>query len=74
MSTELADVPTNAQQDASPLGETTHALHVKKLPYQVWCRARHNANLSGLPYRDYVIRLLGESQPFLQQTEPGATK
>lgn len=44
--------------------QTTHALHVKNLPYEVWCRARHNANLSGLPYRDYVIRLLAESLPF----------
>jgi hypothetical protein len=68
MSTELAELPTNGVQGNVNLEDRTHALHIKNLPYEVWCRARNNANLSGLNYRDYVIRLLGECKPFPRQT------
>jgi hypothetical protein len=46
----------------------SHALHVKAVPYDVWCRTRHNANLSRMTLRDYVIRLLAEAQPFPRQS------
>jgi hypothetical protein len=63
---------------AAPAPNTTadmpasHALHVKAVPYDVWCRTRHNANLSRMTLRDYVIRLLADAQPYLSQshTEP----
>ena len=65
MSTEVVEAPMIGVQMDSTLEQKAHALHIKSLPYDVWCRARHNANLSGMPYRDYVIRLLAESQPVL---------
>jgi hypothetical protein len=74
MSTNLAEVQVNGRKEESTLEQTTHALHIKNVPYEVWCRARHNANLSGLPYRDYVIRLLSECQPFPRQTEKPMTR
>lgn len=67
MSSELEEAPTNGLQKGSSMGQTTHALHIKELPYEVWCRARHNANLSGMYFRDYIVRLLAESEPFLQE-------
>lgn len=42
----------------------SHALHVKEVPFEAWCRVRHNANRSRMTLRDYVIRLLTESEPF----------
>ena len=70
MSTEVVEPPTNGVQADAPLEQKAHALHIKSLPYEIWCRARHNANLSGMPYRDFVIRLLAESQPFPRQADP----
>lgn len=74
MSTELADVSTMEVEKKLAPEHTAHALHIKDLPHEVWCRARNNANLSGLPYRDYVIRLLSECQPFPRQTNGPGTK
>ncbi len=74
MDAEVAEAPTNGVQPDLALEQKAHALHIKSLPYDVWCRARHNANLSGMPYRDYVIRLLAESQPFPRQADSPATK
>jgi len=74
MSTEVVEILTNGVQEGSTLEQKTHALHIKNLPYEVWCRARHNANLSEMYFRDYIVRLLAESQPFLRQANPPATK
>ncbi len=63
MSTDVANVPMKRVQTGSTMKPTT-SLHIKDLPHEVWCRARHNANLSGMAYRDYIVRLLAESQPF----------
>lgn len=38
-------------------------LHVKAIPEPVWIRARCNATRSGLSFKEYLIRLLGTSQP-----------
>jgi hypothetical protein len=73
MSAEIAEIPTNGVQNGSTLEQTSHALHIKNLPYEVWCRARHNANLSGMYFKDYIVRLLAESQPFPRQTSPPTT-
>lgn len=62
-------MPTETLDTPAPHTTTTdvpacHALHVKAVPYEVWCRTRHNANLSRMTLRDYVIRLLAEAQPY----------
>jgi hypothetical protein len=72
MSTDVADVPRGGMHVGSTAEPTTHALHIKDLPHEIWCRARHNANLSGLAYRDFVIRVLAESQPFPRQADPSS--
>ena len=41
-----------------------HAIHVKDVPYDVWCMARHNANLSRMAFRDYVLRVLKDAKPY----------
>lgn len=71
MTTDVADVPTKRVQSGSAMKPTT-SLHIKDLPHEVWCRARHNANLSGMVYRDYIVRLLAESQPFPCPSDPAA--
>ncbi|MFN4260897.1 MAG: hypothetical protein ACK4RK_16500 [Gemmataceae bacterium] len=74
MNAEVAEAPTNGVQTDSALEQKAHALHIKNLPYEVWCRARHNANLSGMYFKDYIVRLLAESQPFPRQASPPTTK
>lgn len=63
MSTETLPAPPPVATPA-PDVPACHALHVKAVPYDVWCRARHNANLSRMTLRDYVIRLLAEATPY----------
>lgn len=41
----------------------TKNLHVKRVPAQVWRRARRNALDSGVAFGDYVIGLLATCQP-----------
>lgn len=48
--------------------ELTHTLNVRRVPHQVWTRARVNATLSNLAFRDYVIRLLEQSRPLTAET------
>jgi len=62
MSTEVLDnppAPTGVEQPKC------HALHVKEVPFAIWCRVRHNANLSRMTVREYVLRLLAEARPCL---------
>jgi hypothetical protein len=59
MSTDTPDVPAPNMNTDVPASQ---ALHVKAIPYDVWCRNRHNANLSRKMLRDYVIRLLAEAR------------
>jgi hypothetical protein len=47
----------------APHPTTTHDLHVKGVPLDVWRHARHNALLSNLSFKDYVIRTLAVSTP-----------
>jgi hypothetical protein len=59
---------------APPPVQGTREVHVKGVPESVWCRSRCNAAMSGLRYKDYIIRLLAESQPFPRQSgTPTAT-
>lgn len=42
---------------------TTVELHVRRLPRDVWLRARQNALRSSLPFREFIIRILAGSEP-----------
>lgn len=62
-------MPTNENIPVAPLppakaaAPTTHDLHIKSVPQDVWLHARHNALLSNLSFKDYVIRTLAASHP-----------
>jgi hypothetical protein len=43
-------------------------LNVSGVPFHAWQRARANALASDMPFRDYIIKLLEESQPRLMDT------
>ena len=63
--------PTTA---VAPIPAATHDLHVKGVPLDVWQHARHNALLSNLSFKDYVIRTLAASGPLDRpqaRTAPG---
>lgn len=60
--------PGSAPRTSKPLRD----LHVKGIPEDVWCRARCNALLSRMSFKEYVVRLLGQSVPLLPTTEPRA--
>lgn len=70
MSTEAQPAPPPVAPSATDV-PACHALHVKAVPYDVWCRARHNANLSRMTLRDYVIRLLAEAKPYQPKEQHG---
>jgi hypothetical protein len=39
-------------------------VHVKRVPEAIWLRARQNALVSGLAFKDYLIRVLEQCEPF----------
>ena len=41
----------------------TRDLYVKAIPEPIWMRARCNATMSGMSFKEYVIRILGACQP-----------
>jgi hypothetical protein len=41
----------------------TRDLYVKAIPESIWVRARCNATVSGMSFKEYVIRILGACQP-----------
>jgi hypothetical protein len=67
MSTESL---TNLSKDKANQTPKCHALHVKEVPYDVWCRARHNANLSRMTLRQYVIKILAEAPALPEAVNP----
>ena len=48
----------------APVETETRGVNIRGVPYAIWQRARQNALLSGLPIKDFVIRLLAQSEPF----------
>jgi hypothetical protein len=49
--------------DAGKPSTKTHSVHIRGVPEQVWRRARTNALLSGLPFKEYVTLLLAHCDP-----------
>ena len=41
----------------------THTLNVKNIPFAVWTNAKQNAAASDPTWREFVIRLLDQSEP-----------
>jgi hypothetical protein len=58
--------PAAAQGNAPP---GTRSVHIRDVAEPTWRRARTNAILSGMSFKEFVARLLAESKPFL--TVPG---
>jgi hypothetical protein len=58
-----------AEKSEAREGQTNRPrfLNVSGVPFHAWQRARANALASDMPFRDYVIKLLEESQPVLHQ-------
>jgi hypothetical protein len=54
----------NLQNDCSPERLETRDVHIKRVPQAIWLRARQNALASGLAFKEFVIRLLDDSQPY----------
>lgn len=52
------------------LQDRTRSLHVKRVPWSIWARARQNALASGVPFREFVIALLARSAPLPAQEDP----
>jgi hypothetical protein len=50
--------------DCSTEGLETRDVHIKRVPQAIWLRARQNALVSGLAFKEFVIRLLHDSQPY----------
>jgi hypothetical protein len=51
-------------------GRSVRDLHVKGIPEAAWCRARCNATISRLSFKDYVIRLLDTCCPIQVTDRP----
>ena len=71
MSANTTILPPDGKDNADG-NSRTHSVHIRDVPETVWCRARQNALLSGLPFKEYVTRLLGESVPFPRQHAPAS--
>jgi hypothetical protein len=61
---------TEEESKAQPAdAQLTHTLNVRRVPHQVWTRARVNATLSNLAFRDFIIRLLEQSTPLITDSQ-----
>ncbi len=76
MPTELMNIPT--PQAPAPMASPappmepphqhepeTRGVNIRGVPYAVWQKARRNALASNLPFKEYVIRVLAESEPLV---------
>ena len=66
MDSTVTEMPAGSQQPEGQHKEprSAHDVYVKRVPLRVWAHARNNACLSGLSFREYLIQLLDQSQPF----------
>ena len=64
--TALATAPAQPTERVPPPAteQETRSVNIRGLPYAVWQKARQNALASNLPFKEYVIRVLAESEPF----------
>ncbi len=69
-----ADEDTDATTTVKESRNGIRDLHVKAIPESVWIRARCNATQSGLSFKEYVIRILGTSQPIRNPQNPTGTE
>jgi hypothetical protein len=51
----------------------TRILNVAGVPFHVWQKARANALASDISFRDFVIRLLDNSQPVKEANATGSS-
>lgn len=65
--------PNQARRTPRSTIRRSHTLNVKDVPYEVWKRARRNAEDSDMSFGQYVIRLLSECTPFPPGEEGPAT-
>lgn len=71
----MDDKPGRTEQGSTPVttpapNPGAHNVYVRGVPQPIWRRARQNALLSGIPFKDFVIRLLAESEPFTPPLPP----
>lgn len=52
------------QLSGEPTEETRH-VHIRRVPVEVWQRARRNALLSGVPFGEFVIGVLATCEPMI---------
>lgn len=61
--------------DSHPIDkEETHAVHVARVPLRIWQHAKSNAVASNMPFREYVIRLLEQSEPLSSDSHAYASR
>lgn len=60
---------TSSAKDGQP--PRTRILNVAGVPFHVWQKARANALASDIPFRDYVIKLLENSEPVAPPNKGG---
>ncbi len=64
MKHQTANAPASVNREEVSPPMTTRSVHVRDVPIATWRRARQNALLSGLKFKDYVTRLLAEGPVF----------
>jgi predicted HicB family RNase H-like nuclease len=62
LQTDTVKDPSN--ESAEPSRRYARSMNIRGVPDHVWCRARTNAVESRMPLKEYVIRLLSESNPY----------
>jgi len=53
----------NESLGGEPQTGRARILNISGVPFHIWQRARTNALVSDMPFRDYVIKLLEECRP-----------
>ncbi len=65
-SLQVPSTEAESKNDSHTTCRTTRAMNIRGVPDTVWCRARVNAIQSRMSVKDYVIRVLSQSEPFTQ--------
>lgn len=53
--------------------EGTCGVNIRGVPKAIWRKARHNALLSNLPFKVYVIKVLEQSRPIMPEANSTTT-
>jgi hypothetical protein len=64
----VVETETSVARRAETAVQVNRTICIRDVPYGTWERARHNSLRSKMGFRAYLVRLLAESLPFVEDS------